>query len=272
MKNKHAFTKEELTPVCLKAFAKACAGLPPEIAQRLTSNRVVRTHGSRSNLYLFNVWDENQTDLLHYNHFCYCFGYVTNARAKGLPDGYLHLWVNNIRLYQNREEIVEHIREGAKRACPKGFIYQTCERFTEVKTEFAMPDRLEDFPRCMEALYGKLIRAIHPVLMPIIDSFSVSLTREERRQVIAGRQRIPANAPRLPKEELRLFSRSIPPSWRPLLLQKYKGLCAECGILLASVSMHIDHVMPFSKGGQTVLENLRPLCPPCNLRKGNRVS
>ena len=32
-----------------------------------------------------------------------------------------------------------------------------------------------------------------------------------------------------------------------------------------------DHVVPISKGGADVLENLVPCCPVCNTSKGNRV-
>ncbi len=32
---------------------------------------------------------------------------------------------------------------------------------------------------------------------------------------------------------------------------------------------HIDHIKPWSKGGETVLENLQTLCATCNLGKSN---
>jgi len=40
------FTKEQLTPVCLESFAHLQAALPPALAARLRSNRLVATHGS----------------------------------------------------------------------------------------------------------------------------------------------------------------------------------------------------------------------------------
>jgi len=30
-----------------------------------------------------------------------------------------------------------------------------------------------------------------------------------------------------------------------------------------------DHIVPWSKGGKSVLENLQMLCTDCNLKKGN---
>jgi 5-methylcytosine-specific restriction endonuclease McrA len=47
------------------------------------------------------------------------------------------------------------------------------------------------------------------------------------------------------------------------------GRCQSCGVPL-SADFHADHIVPFSRGGQTVVNNGQALCPPCNLRKGNR--
>jgi 5-methylcytosine-specific restriction endonuclease McrA len=44
------FTKSELTPVCAETFRCLQAALPSDLARRLTSNRVVRTHGTKGNL------------------------------------------------------------------------------------------------------------------------------------------------------------------------------------------------------------------------------
>ncbi len=34
------------------------------------------------------------------------------------------------------------------------------------------------------------------------------------------------------------------------------------------VTLHVDHIIPWAKGGETVLENLRTLCSDCNLGRG----
>jgi 5-methylcytosine-specific restriction endonuclease McrA len=44
--------------------------------------------------------------------------------------------------------------------------------------------------------------------------------------------------------------------------------CVYCGT--ASGRMTLDHVVPRSRGGDSVWENVVTSCAPCNLRKGNR--
>lgn len=48
--------------------------------------------------------------------------------------------------------------------------------------------------------------------------------------------------------------------------------CRHCGISadLGAV-LHVDHIIPVSKGGTSVLGNLQTLCQDCNLGKSNRM-
>lgn len=47
--------------------------------------------------------------------------------------------------------------------------------------------------------------------------------------------------------------------------------CYLCGDLLAA-PVHVDHVVPLSRGGSYSMDNLRPTHEACNLRKGNRLA
>ena len=66
--------------------------------------------------------------------------------------------------------------------------------------------------------------------------------------------------------------RSIPMKLRYQVLARDYFKCVVCGrspATHAGVVLHIDHIKPFSKGGKTVLENLRSLCQYCNWGKGD---
>jgi superfamily II DNA or RNA helicase len=58
---------------------------------------------------------------------------------------------------------------------------------------------------------------------------------------------------------------------RWLLFLKAKGKCSTCGSHLTR-GWHADHIVPWSKGGATVIANGQALCRACNLKKGDSVN
>lgn len=69
--------------------------------------------------------------------------------------------------------------------------------------------------------------------------------------------------------------RGIPLGLRYKVLSRDNFKCVRCGRNPATnigVELHIDHKLPFSLGGKTVLENLETKCKECNLGKSNRHS
>jgi 5-methylcytosine-specific restriction endonuclease McrA/predicted RNA-binding Zn-ribbon protein involved in translation (DUF1610 family) len=61
-------------------------------------------------------------------------------------------------------------------------------------------------------------------------------------------------------------------SLRYQVLKRDNSRCTRCGATPQTdgVSLHVDHIVPVSKGGKTELDNLQTLCAPCNLGKSNR--
>lgn len=67
--------------------------------------------------------------------------------------------------------------------------------------------------------------------------------------------------------------RSVSLQLRYSVLKRDNFKCCVCGASPAkdsSVELHIDHIVPWSKGGETELDNLQTLCSLCNLGKSNK--
>src|SRR5438093_1154093 len=61
-------------------------------------------------------------------------------------------------------------------------------------------------------------------------------------------------------------------AYRQLVAARAGGACEYCRLLQAAsgVTFHLEHVVPRSQGGETVLANLALSCPGCNLAKAER--
>ncbi len=57
---------------------------------------------------------------------------------------------------------------------------------------------------------------------------------------------------------------------RALVLMRDGARCQLCGAeAREGAKLHVDHMVPWSKGGATTLENLRVLCSVCNIGKSD---
>ena len=65
--------------------------------------------------------------------------------------------------------------------------------------------------------------------------------------------------------KLRAFSDSD----KDTMYERQQGICPMCGGHFERNEMHGDHIVTWSKGGKTTLDNGQMLCKDCNLKKGN---
>lgn len=74
------------------------------------------------------------------------------------------------------------------------------------------------------------------------------------------------------KKATKKYQRSImSDSLRYDILKRDGFKCVLCGATVADgVKLHVDHIVPVSRGGKTVKENLRTLCDNCNLGKRDK--
>tara|TARA_B100001123_G_scaffold434797_1_gene561994 strand:- start:584 stop:1210 length:627 start_codon:yes stop_codon:yes gene_type:complete len=88
------------------------------------------------------------------------------------------------------------------------------------------------------------------------------------RMQITKQQVIDAKIDRNPRESISVRLRSE-------VLKRDQYTCVDCGASPRkdpSVNLHIHHVIPVSKGGKSVIDNLVTNCDACNLGKSDKIS
>ena len=62
------------------------------------------------------------------------------------------------------------------------------------------------------------------------------------------------------------------PGLRYKIMKRDGFRCVLCGRSANDgIKLHVDHVIPVSRGGKTEESNLRTLCEECNMGKGDKV-
>lgn len=70
------------------------------------------------------------------------------------------------------------------------------------------------------------------------------------------------------KQERKIMNDDI----RYNVLKRDNYACKICGATAKDgAKLHVDHIIPVSKGGKTVMSNLQTLCDRCNLGKSNKI-
>lgn len=102
-------------------------------------------------------------------------------------------------------------------------------------------------------------------------AFAAFLQDGER---VAGKARAKDCATPARRKRIRQKSAPRQINWRlrATVLIRDNCLCRMCGASPAkdpTVTLHVDHIVPWSKGGPTILGNLQTLCAACNIGKGD---
>jgi len=85
-----------------------------------------------------------------------------------------------------------------------------------------------------------------------------------RLEAVEGEEDFDVPAPTLPVRR-----RLIPTNIKLEVWKRDKGRCVKCG---ANDELHYDHVLPYSRGGTSVVaENVQLLCARHNLQKSDRI-
>lgn len=73
----------------------------------------------------------------------------------------------------------------------------------------------------------------------------------------------------LTRQERFLNIRAFDSKTKRTVYEKQQGRCPICGMTFKIEEMEADHILPWSKGGHTDLDNCQMLCRNCNRGKGN---
>ena len=76
------------------------------------------------------------------------------------------------------------------------------------------------------------------------------------------------------EEHIHTTKRNISITLRYQIMKRDNFKCVLCGASPAkdpSIELHIDHIIPWSKGGESTIDNLQTLCSVCNLGKRDSI-
>ncbi len=148
-------------------------------------------------------------------------------------------------------------------------VSRICCRFGHITADAPTHDEMETPPSWVGSkAYSGRFGTWNKALQSFIDRVNTDNLAESE----AGKETLqsPANSrlsvPECEKRDIRL-------GLRYAVLKRDRFRCVVCGRSPAThlgVILHVDHTIPFSKGGKMVFENLRTLCEDCNLGKGNK--
>lgn len=163
--------------------------------------------------------------------------------------------------------------------------YTTEELFQNILDLWALLGRQPKFSEVIApdskfhgSTYARRFGSWRSALEAFVDFINSDNTSEESQD--ENLDLIPINIsnqiqPKTKKElKTKRTSRSINLRLRWIILQRDNFSCRKCGQSPAkdqSVILHVDHIIPWSKNGETVIENLETLCERCNLGKSNLI-
>jgi HNH endonuclease len=148
---------------------------------------------------------------------------------------------------------------------------------------------LEDVGSGASCVPGGVCRSIastaaRPVAMPTMCDARFAGAQAYRREVIgesraglrilddyrgacAGVRAAAMSATR-PKHDSQAVRRNIGAGKRRRVFERDGYVCVDCD---AAENLTLDHIVPLSRGGTNVLDNLRTLCGPCNHAKADSL-
>jgi len=159
---------------------------------------------------------------------------------------------------RKRKEMDQQAKTPEGRLTENGLFYQAAQDFKDNRSP---PEIVKVYEKVRTNVW------VYNGLFKLIDAYT---TNSEGRQVfkfhleLIGEGLVPdAQSPGLEQ------TRVIPTEVKREVWRRDKGRCVECG---STINLHFDHILPFSRGGTSLLEsNIQILCAKHNLQKRDRI-
>jgi hypothetical protein len=137
------------------------------------------------------------------------------------------------------------------------------ENLREVWERLGRQPRREELKKPLSRISGSAYEKRFQGWRAALESFIgwVNETPGTEASIMVQSSEVTRSTPRCPSMRLRFY-----------ILQRDHFRCCTCGrspAVDSGVILHVDHVKPWSSGGQTVAENLRTLCSSCNYGKSD---
>jgi len=247
--------------------------LDPSVAGLLKASRAVTPHSRDTRVLQFHINARAQPSVFHPHHFKYAvqydpFGTMAGTATKNFC---IEFYLSKVRIYHEREEMVNRVRRELSRLRLAGFEFGEGPRAFSYDHKFAATTE-DQLMKEVRGYLFPLLNAVHPTFYRIMDAFNVTMTKEERRAIISGREKpsfVDRNSPNYGKNME--FRREVSPALRSETFRRDAHTCQHCESPFPLEKLHADHVIPIARGGLTVVGNLQSLCGPCNLKKGKRL-
>lgn len=261
----NAYEPTTLLPVYHRLLAKAAERLPESMSAWLTPAQSVIRHGTHSSVLVWRCWHSRESavglDPLYCN---WNLNFDPDHFYSDREDWVLQWYINTYRVPRNNQAVRRHLESRLRTLAVPGFTLKEHPRELRLVREFDHPGSPGELVKRLSGPLARLIEATFPILEEVMD-------------LVAGasgpdlvKARKPGRTSKAVSNAGGPLSRAIPPALRRRVLEHHGWRCGICGgRLQEGEEIHIDHVVAWSNGGLTHLENLQPSHPRCNLQKGS---